>query len=395
MTKRLIEIALIFCSAMAYAQTPTPIINPHVTFVDASGLPCMGCALWTYAAGTTTPQATYTDSTGSSVHTNPIILDAAGGAEIWLGALSYKFILKDTSGVVIWSVDNVTMAKLYPCQHAAAIQIANTAMNGFTCDSTITIDTVNHTLNVGTLPAAHVTIAPLGTATSWTLDTTSPTTLRSSIGLGSGTIGQLAYYETGGTVTKGTTAIPDGITATTQDPNDNSTQLATTEYVETPGSIKPTSVKIGSGVAMTDNQGTGTKVQHSSGTTTTGHLAAYDANGNTVDSGMEGSSSSACTNFASTSSAGCTVTADGKWMQWKTGTECTTRCDQTVTFPISFTTACYSVQTTDYATDSSDTTTHAWVQTSACTTTDVAIQLRIRGDEGSSNNIPIVWAIGK
>ncbi len=287
MNKRIIEIALIFCSALAWAQTPapTPIVQPHVTFVDASGNACAGCALWTYAAGTTTPQATYTDATGTSQNTNPIVLDPAGGAQIWLGSLSYKFILKDASGVTIWSVDQVNASQLYPCPHAAAIQIANSALNGFACDATITIDTVNHTVNVGTLPANHVTIGPLGTPTSWNLDTTSPTTARTSLGMGSGTIGQLGYFAAGGTVITGTSAIPSGITATTQAVNDNSTNIATTAYVQTPGAIKPTSVKVGTGIAMNDNQGTGLKIQHSTGTTTTDDCAKFDANGNVIDSG--------------------------------------------------------------------------------------------------------------
>jgi hypothetical protein len=287
MTKRIIEIALIFCSALAWAQTPapTPIVQPHVTFVDASGNACAGCALWTYAAGTTTPQATYTDATGGSQNTNPIVLDPAGGAQIWLGSLSYKFILKDASGVTIWSVDQVNASRLYPCPHAAAIQIANSALNGFACDATITIDAVNHTVNVGTLPANHVTIAPLGTPTSWNLDTTSPTTARTSLGMGSGTTGQLGLFASGGTVVTGTSAIPSAITATTQAINDNSTKIATTAYVQTPGAIKPTSVKVGTGIAMNDNQGTGLKVQHSTGTTTTDDCAKFDAYGNVVDAG--------------------------------------------------------------------------------------------------------------
>lgn len=91
----------------ALAVPVSPITNPHVTFVDNTGSPCSGCTLNTYAAGTTTPLATYVDSTGTGQNTNPITLDVAGGANIWLGSASYKFVLKDTSGTVIWTVDNV------------------------------------------------------------------------------------------------------------------------------------------------------------------------------------------------------------------------------------------------------------------------------------------------
>jgi len=91
----------------ALAVPVSPITNPHVTFVDNTGSPCSGCTLNTYAAGTTNPLATYVDSTGTGQNTNPITLDVAGGANIWLGSAAYKFILKDTSGTVIWTVDNV------------------------------------------------------------------------------------------------------------------------------------------------------------------------------------------------------------------------------------------------------------------------------------------------
>jgi hypothetical protein len=69
--------------------------------------PAVGYLLYTYQAGTTTPQATYVDSTGTSPNTNPVVLNANGEADVWLGSnQTYKFVLKDLSGVVIWTVDN-------------------------------------------------------------------------------------------------------------------------------------------------------------------------------------------------------------------------------------------------------------------------------------------------
>jgi hypothetical protein len=278
---------LAFCLP-SHAVPVAPISNPHVTFVNGVGAPCAGCKLSTFAAGTTTPLATYTDATGISVNTNPITLDASGGAFIWVGTNSYKFVLKDTLGATIWTVDQVNAGNLFPCGTNGAIQIANGPGTGLTCDTSITINTTNHTLNVGTLPANYVTIGALGTPTSWTFDTTSPATALASLGGGDvapGTINQLAFYAAAGTNISGTSAIPSAITATTQAPSDNSTKLATTAYVTTPGIINPTSVQIAAGVAMTANQGDGTKIQHSTGTTTTGDGVMFDANGNAVDSG--------------------------------------------------------------------------------------------------------------
>lgn len=78
-------------------------------FFDADGNPMVGGRLYTYAAGTTTPQATYSDYSGGSANTNPIILDADGYADVWLGGLSYKFVLKDADDVIQWTVDNVSI----------------------------------------------------------------------------------------------------------------------------------------------------------------------------------------------------------------------------------------------------------------------------------------------
>ena len=81
---------------------------PKLQFFDANGAPLSGGQLYTYAAGTTTPLATYTDSTGVSANTNPIILDSRGEANVWLGTASYKLALYTSASVLIWTVDNIS-----------------------------------------------------------------------------------------------------------------------------------------------------------------------------------------------------------------------------------------------------------------------------------------------
>jgi hypothetical protein len=81
-------------------------------FFDNSGNVLTGGKIYTYQAGTTTPQPTYTTSVGNIPHPNPIILDASGrvpsGGEIWLtDGLVYKFILRDSNDVLIATYDNV------------------------------------------------------------------------------------------------------------------------------------------------------------------------------------------------------------------------------------------------------------------------------------------------
>ena len=91
--------------------TYSPLAGAGWQFFTNSGVPLAGGLLYTYAAGTTTPAATYTTSVGNVANTNPIVLDSAGRtpAQIWLdSASSYKFILRDSTGVLIWTNDNIS-----------------------------------------------------------------------------------------------------------------------------------------------------------------------------------------------------------------------------------------------------------------------------------------------
>jgi hypothetical protein len=79
-------------------------------FFDDNGNPLTGGKVYTYAAGTTTPLATYTTSAGTVANTNPIILDAAGRTanETWLVAGTlYKFIVKTSADVLVGTYDGL------------------------------------------------------------------------------------------------------------------------------------------------------------------------------------------------------------------------------------------------------------------------------------------------
>lgn len=84
---------------------------PKLQFFTAAGIPLVGGKLFTYEAGTTTPLTTYTDSTGTTANTNPIILDSRGEANVWLNNDIYKFKLTDSNNVEIWTVDNIPTAQ--------------------------------------------------------------------------------------------------------------------------------------------------------------------------------------------------------------------------------------------------------------------------------------------
>ena len=79
-------------------------------FFSNDGLPLAGGKLQTYQAGSTTPLATYTDSSGLIANTNPIILGTDGRppSTIWLeDGFFYKFVLSTASDVVIQTYDNL------------------------------------------------------------------------------------------------------------------------------------------------------------------------------------------------------------------------------------------------------------------------------------------------
>lgn len=90
----------------------SPVGGVAAQFFDNNGVPLSGGKLYTYQAGTTTPQTTYTTSSGTTARTNPIILDSAGrvpdGGEIWVTSSAYKFVLLTSTDVSIATWDNVS-----------------------------------------------------------------------------------------------------------------------------------------------------------------------------------------------------------------------------------------------------------------------------------------------
>lgn len=113
--KRLLFLALF--AACAYPQG-SPIAVTPLQIIDGrngAAKSCSGCYIYTYSAGTTTPLATYTDSTLGTTLPNPVRTNSGGYAisgsnaitGIWVGLSCYKLVLKDASAVTIWSQDNV------------------------------------------------------------------------------------------------------------------------------------------------------------------------------------------------------------------------------------------------------------------------------------------------
>jgi hypothetical protein len=90
----------------------SPFAGAGAQFFDNNGVILSGGKVYTYAAGTTTPRTSYTSSSGTTAHANPIILDSAGrvpGGEIWLAVgLIYKFVVETSTGVLLGTYDNIS-----------------------------------------------------------------------------------------------------------------------------------------------------------------------------------------------------------------------------------------------------------------------------------------------
>jgi len=108
--RAVLALSLLVCaSVVTLAQTPAgPLPMPKLQFLDSSGRPLAGGKVYTYTAGTSTPLATYTDSSGTVANSNPVILDAGGFGAIWVKSGVYKVVIQNSAGVQQWSADNVS-----------------------------------------------------------------------------------------------------------------------------------------------------------------------------------------------------------------------------------------------------------------------------------------------
>ena len=74
---------------------------------DTAGNSLSSGKVYTYAAGTTAAQACWYDSAGQNQAANPVILNAAGMAQIYCQG-TYKFVIEDQYGTNLYTFDNLT-----------------------------------------------------------------------------------------------------------------------------------------------------------------------------------------------------------------------------------------------------------------------------------------------
>jgi hypothetical protein len=185
---------------------------PKLQFEDNNGKPFAGGFLFTYAGGTTTPQATFTDSTGLFLNPNPIVLDSAGRASVFLTCgLNYKFVLESSNSVAQYTQDNV----IIPCSAVGGGSGGNTQIL-YNCFGSI-CGSPNFTFTAGTM-----TVQLTGS-----LNVTAGGTLNGVFG-GSPTFSGTVTFATPPTFTTGI----GSTTAVTQTFGDSSNFVATDAFVQ-------------------------------------------------------------------------------------------------------------------------------------------------------------------
>ena len=175
---------------MATAQLPGSLRFQSFT---SNGALNVGGFLYSYLAGTTSPTPTYVDSTQTTTNTNPVVLDSYGSCPLWLNsAVTYKFVVTDPYGNILETIDQVGVGLTSAGLSAAlANYVTNTSLAS----------------TLGSYVTSAALTATLG---------------------GYVTTGSLAGYAP--LASPAFTGVP---TAPTAAPGTNTTQLATTAFVNT------------------------------------------------------------------------------------------------------------------------------------------------------------------
>jgi hypothetical protein len=152
------SLLLLVCATVcASAQTAVLLPEPKIQFLNSIGVPLAGGCVQTYAAGTVTPQATFADSTGSVSNTNPVILDSAGRASIFLSqGVQYKFVVTSFGGSncgtgnLQYTQDNVAIGSALAIGGSNG-QVQYNSAGSLAGASTFTWNNATQTLTIGAL----------------------------------------------------------------------------------------------------------------------------------------------------------------------------------------------------------------------------------------------------
>lgn len=214
--KKLIVLIIAF-SGMCFSQVQVaPFLTPNQQFFDSTGAPLAGGKVCTFAALTTTPQASYSEATGTTLNPNPILLDSGGRASIFLTTAAYKIVVAASTAnsqcsPAITSADNVTWNNLAQVLTSltvtgpatikpvtAATSLANQSspafcIQGFYFNVTSLTDQycLSDVLGSGTNPTNTFTISHSGSSGTSALNFTPPLTFSNITVSGTATVGSI------------------------------------------------------------------------------------------------------------------------------------------------------------------------------------------------------------
>src|SRR5690606_39939502 len=84
----------------------TPMPQLRAKFTSKLGIPLSGCKVYTYEPDSDIPKTTWLDIDKTVENTNPILLDAAGEADIYLDGL-YRIVVQDRFGFTVYDVEKI------------------------------------------------------------------------------------------------------------------------------------------------------------------------------------------------------------------------------------------------------------------------------------------------
>lgn len=112
---RLLALLGLFTLSTSAQVVVAPIQMTRMQIFNATGQPLANGCVNFFLAGTSTPQAIYADNTGTFQLANPLTLDSAGEASVWLSNVAYRIVANtgvvgqpcsSALGTQIWVEDN-------------------------------------------------------------------------------------------------------------------------------------------------------------------------------------------------------------------------------------------------------------------------------------------------
>lgn len=150
---------------MSNIATPMPPIRAR--FTSKLGIPLSGCRVYTYEPNSNIPKTTWINIDKTVENTNPILLDAAGEADIFLDGL-YQIVVKDRFGFVVYDIEKTGTLAEWEAYVAQPFKPGKTYLlnervqliNGDIVKSTIADNTANPNVDMtGWVPVGNLVTA--------------------------------------------------------------------------------------------------------------------------------------------------------------------------------------------------------------------------------------------